>query len=107
MSSFVGLSLLATHGRPSIMITLSGPSCATTHVPTIGSNDTGGLPTVSLLKSTLTSAARTTLVTVAAARTANPHFLNIVFPFPLSLLPFYRAPLAATAAATTRTGHKT
>ena len=50
--------MLATHGRPSTMITLSAPSCATTQVPTIGSNVTGGLPTVSLLRSTLMSAAR-------------------------------------------------
>jgi glycosyltransferase involved in cell wall biosynthesis len=42
------------------MITLSAPSCATTHVPTIGSNVAGGLPTVSLLRSTLMSAARNT-----------------------------------------------
>ena len=32
------------------MITLSAPSCATTQVPTIGSNVAGGLPTVSLLQ---------------------------------------------------------
>ena len=37
--------MLATHGRPSTMITLSAPSCATTQVPTIGSNVAGGLPT--------------------------------------------------------------
>ena len=39
------------------MITLSGPSCATTQVPTIGSKVAGGLPTVSLLRSILMSAA--------------------------------------------------
>ena len=44
--------MLATHGRPSTMMTLSAPSCATTQVPTIGSNVTGGLPTVSFYKST-------------------------------------------------------
>ena len=38
------MSLLATHGRPSTMTTLSGPSCAITHVPTIGSKAAGGLP---------------------------------------------------------------
>ena len=68
-SSFVGLSLLATHGRPSIMITLSAPSCATSQVPTIGSNVAGGRPTVSLLRSTLTSAARR----AAIARHHAPH----------------------------------
>src|ERR1051325_4066606 len=57
--SLVGLSLLATHGRPSIMMTLSGPSCATIQVPTIGSNVAGGLPTVSFDRSTLRSSART------------------------------------------------
>src|SRR5260370_38038680 len=60
MSSFVGLSLLATHGRPSITMTLSAPSWATIHVPTIGSNVAGGFPTVSPLRLTLTSAACTT-----------------------------------------------
>ena len=67
MSSFVGLSLLATHGRPSTMITLSAPSCATSHVPTIGSNVAGGLPTVSLLRSTLMSAARNAATASSAA----------------------------------------
>ena len=57
ISSFVGLSLLATHGRPSTMITFSAPSWATTQVPTIGSNVAGGLPTCSLLRSTFMSAA--------------------------------------------------
>src|SRR5262245_52680613 len=57
MRSLVGLSLLATHGRPSTMITLSAPSLATTHVPTIGSNVAGGRPTRSLLRSTFSSAA--------------------------------------------------
>src|SRR5947199_407051 len=42
MSSFVGLSLLATHGRPSTMIAFSPPSCTTTQVPTIGSKVAGG-----------------------------------------------------------------
>jgi hypothetical protein len=60
MSSRVGLSLLATHGRPSTSMTLfPGPSWVTSHVPTIGSNVAGGRPTCSLPRSTLMSAART------------------------------------------------
>src|SRR5262249_15132285 len=71
-SSRVGLSLLATHGRPSIMITLSAPSCATTQVPTIGSNVAGGLPTTSFERSTFVSAARTTVTSRSAVAT-NDH----------------------------------
>ena len=67
ISSLVGLSLLATHGRPSTITTLSGPSCAITHVPTIGVNAAGGRPTVSLLRSTLMSAAETAATNSAIA----------------------------------------
>src|SRR3954466_5386236 len=38
------------------MMTFSAPSCATSHVPTIGSNVVGGFPISSLLRSTLVSA---------------------------------------------------
>src|SRR5262245_41607772 len=70
ISSLVGLSLLATHGRPSTITTLSAPSWAITHVPTIGVNVVGGRPTVSLLRSTFTSAA-TTVATSAIVSTPN------------------------------------
>src|SRR5258706_16480032 len=68
MRSLVGLSLLATHGRPSTMITLSGPSWATTHVPTIGSNVSGCFPTDSFERSTLISEATTDPSAAAAPR---------------------------------------
>jgi hypothetical protein len=83
ISSFVGLSLLATHGRPSIMSTLSGPSCAISQVPTIGSKVAGGLPTVSLLKSTLKSAAcnaaTASNAAAAAATICNWQFATGIF----------------------------
>jgi hypothetical protein len=49
-------------------MTLSGPSCATSQVPTIGSKVIGGLPTCSLLRSILISAALTIAIVAAAAR---------------------------------------
>ena len=52
---------------PSTMITFSGPSCAISHVPTIGSKVAGGLPGCSLLRSTLRSAAAAMATSIVAA----------------------------------------
>ena len=62
----LGALLVATHGRPSTMMTLSDPSWVTSQVPTIGSKVTDGLPAVSFERSIFLSAASSSNGTVSS-----------------------------------------
>ena len=61
--------MLATHGRPSTMTTLSAPSCAMTHVPTIGVKVVGGAADGLLAQIHLDVRRANTVATIASAAT--------------------------------------